>query len=367
MSAVAEPSGLVAVVAVGAVGGTVAGGLLAAGHEITLVDSWFENVETIRRNGLSLTRDGERATFRAVAIYPDELERLGQKLVVVFLSCKSYETAQTVRALLPYLADDAVVVSVQNGINEDVIAAIVGKGRTIGCVVHYNCAMPEAGHAVRFSPGAWHSFTLGELEGGQTRRLAQVTKLFSSIGQTSVSDDIFADLWGKLGINCMLNGLTAVSGWGTAQLWGSRQGGEIMIRLAREAAEVAKRQGRAMAPIHLNGTNADIPAELLLMSDEPNTQTELRRRLSAEGEARAKASARGQQMVSSMLQDMTKHRRPEIDYLNGYVARHGAILGVNTPANDAVVAAVHAVASGDEYQDGSQISRIAESLGIETA
>lgn len=359
MTAVAESAGLVAVVAVGAVGGTVAGGLLAAGEEVTLVDDWFENVETMRRDGLSLTRDGERATFRASAIFPDELERLDYKLGVIFLSCKSYETAPTLRTVLPYLADDGVVVSVQNGMNEDAIAAIVGKHRTIGCVVHYNCAIPEAAHAVRFSPGAWHSFTIGELDGCQTGRLAQVTELFNKVGRTVVSDDIYASLWAKLGINCMLNGLTAISGWGTARLWGSADGGEIMIKLAREAAVVAQRQGRVMAPIHLNGSDTDIPAELLLRCDEPVAQRALHSILAAESKERARASKHGQQMVSSMLQDIRKRRRPEIDYLNGYVSRQGAILGVPTPANDAVVAAVRAVASGQEPQDETHIKRIA--------
>src|SRR5690242_17886873 len=104
------------VVGVGAVGGTAAGVLLRGGHDVTLVDPWYENVEAIRRDGLHVTVDGVRQALPARAIYPDELDGSAS---LVFLACKSYDTEPLVRAVEPYLAHDGAIVSLQNGINED--------------------------------------------------------------------------------------------------------------------------------------------------------------------------------------------------------------------------------------------------------
>jgi ketopantoate reductase len=131
-------TGPVLVVGVGAIGGTTAGGLLRARRPVVLVDPWYENVEGIRRRGLALTVDGERNELPAQVLYPDELMRLGQRAQVVLLACKSYDTAAIVRAVEPYLAPDGVIVSLQNGINEDLIAQLIGPQRTVGGVVHYS-------------------------------------------------------------------------------------------------------------------------------------------------------------------------------------------------------------------------------------
>ena len=149
----------------GAVGGTTAGGLLHAGHRVILVDPWYENVEAIRRRGLAVTVDGARHELPAQALYPDELGSLERaNAQVILLACKSYDTVSTLRALEPYLAPDGVVVSLQNGINEDRIAELVGADRTVGCVVHYNGGMLDTAHAFRLSPSSWHSYTVGELD-----------------------------------------------------------------------------------------------------------------------------------------------------------------------------------------------------------
>jgi 2-dehydropantoate 2-reductase len=336
---------MVLVVGVGAIGGTTAAALLRAGREVVLVDGWYENVEAIRRNGLALTVDGARGVVPARAIYPDELAGRAE---LVLLACKSYDTAATVRAIEPFLAEDGAIVSLQNGINEDLIAELVGPSRTVGCVVHYSAGMIEPGHAVRYSPSAWRSYTVGSLDGGSVDRVAA---LLSAAGTTAVSDDIFGALWAKLAVNCMINALTAVSDLRTSQLWASDTGRPLMVALAAEAAAVAHAQGRDMRPIHLVASGADLSSELLL--GEPARVEAL---MAREAVARADASSQG---TTSMLQDLRKGRRPEIDYINGYVVREGARLGVATPLNAAVTELLRAVAAGVEPREPAQLERLA--------
>ncbi len=331
----------VILVGVGAIGGTTAGALLRAGREVVLVDGWYENVEAIRRGGLAVTVDGSRDVVPARAMYPDELVGRAE---LILLCCKSYDTAATVRAVAPFLADDGAIVSLQNGINEDLIASLVGPSRTIGCVVHYSAGMTEPGHAVRYSPSAWRSYTVGGLDGGPVERAAAL------LGAV-VSDDIFGALWAKLAVNCMINALTAVSDLRTAELWGSPVGRPLMVALAAEAAAVARAQGREMRPIHLVASGADLSPDLLL-SDPARVEILMER----EAVARGSAGAAG---VTSMLQDLRKGRRPEIDYINGYVVREGARLGVATPVNEAVTARLRVVAAGVEPRGTAQLDRLA--------
>jgi 2-dehydropantoate 2-reductase len=336
---------------------------MRAGHPVVLVDQWYESIEAIRRRGLAVTVDGVRSELKAQALYPDELRRLEERAQVVLLACKSYDTEPMVRAVGPYLADDGFVVSLQNGINEDLIAELLGARRTVGCVVHYNGGMFEPGHAVRYSPSAWHSYTVGELDGRQGDRIDQVTSLLSAAGKAASTTDIFGTLWAKLAVNCMLNGLTAVSGLDTAAVWQSRIALDLMAKLATEAAKVASRQGRNMRPVHLVATGLDMSAELLLAAvDDPDAHARVHYLMSREAAARAAASQRGGKMVTSMLQDVSKRRRPEIDYLNGYVVSQGAGLGIDTPANEAIARLLHLVATGDERQDPAHLMRIAETL-----
>jgi 2-dehydropantoate 2-reductase len=330
---------VILVVGAGAIGGTTAGTLLRAGREVVLVDGWYENVEAIRRNGLAVTVDGSRDVVPARAIYPDELSGRAE---IVLLACKSYDTAATVRAIEPFLAEDGAIVSLQNGINEDLIASLVGRSRTIGCVVHYSAGMTEPGHAVRYSPSAWRSYTIGGLDGGPVGRVAAL------LGAV-VTDDIFGALWAKLAVNCMINALTAITDLRTAELWAV--GRPLMVSLAAEAAAVARAQGREMQPIHLVASGADLSPDLL-MSDPARVEVLMER----EAIARGSAGAAG---VTSMLQDLRKGRRPEIDYINGYVVREGARLGVATPVNEAVTARLRAVAAGVEPRGPAQLDRLA--------
>jgi 2-dehydropantoate 2-reductase len=329
---------MILVAGAGAIGGTTAGRVLRAGRRVVLVDGWFANVEAIRRDGLAYSVDGERHVVPAEALYPDELEGRAE---LILLACKSYDTAATVRAIEPFLAEDGAIVSLQNGINEDLIASLVGPSRTVGCVVHYSAGMPEPGHAIRYSPSAWRSYTVGSLDGTPVDRAAELLS-------AAVTDDIFGALWAKLALNCMINALTAVSDLRTSELWAV--GRPLMISLAAEAAAVARAQGREMRPIHLVASGADLSPDLLL-EDPAHAEVLMAR----EATARGNAGAAG---VTSMLQDLRKGRRPEIDYINGYVVREGERLGVATPVNAAVTSLLRAVAAGEQPREPAQLARV---------
>ena len=122
----------------GAVGGYVGGHLALHGHDVTLIDFWHDNVEAIRRNGLELSgmTEEERQVSHPKTLHMHEVATLAKQAPVdiAFMCMKSYDTEWATQLIKPYLAPGGYVVSLQNCINEERIAGIVGWGRTLGCI-----------------------------------------------------------------------------------------------------------------------------------------------------------------------------------------------------------------------------------------
>jgi 2-dehydropantoate 2-reductase len=127
----------IAVLAPGGIGAPIGGLLTRAGHDVVLIDQWTEHVEAMRSAGLRIeigTRqapEGELVVpVRAYHLY--ELASVRPSFDVVFLSAKSYDTAWLVELIRPYLAPDGVLVAVQNSLNEEWIAPVLGAERVVG-------------------------------------------------------------------------------------------------------------------------------------------------------------------------------------------------------------------------------------------
>lgn len=118
----------------GAIGGSIGAALVRGGHEVLFVDHAEDHVAAINRAGLEITGPVESYSVRARATTP---ERVAGVFETVLLAVKGQDTEAAVRALAPHLAPDGVVISAQNGLNERVIARIIGAARTIGCFVNF--------------------------------------------------------------------------------------------------------------------------------------------------------------------------------------------------------------------------------------
>ena len=125
-----------AIMGAGAVGGYVGGHMARAGADVTLIDPWPEHVDQIKNQGLYLKSPEREERVRVKAMHLHEVQSLFRDPIdIAFIATKSYDTEWATRMIRPYLAPQGFVVSLQNGINEESIAGIVGWGRTVGCVV----------------------------------------------------------------------------------------------------------------------------------------------------------------------------------------------------------------------------------------
>ena len=157
--------------------------------------------------------------------------------------------------------------------------------------------------------------------------------LISAVAETKVTTNLWGERWSKLAINCMANPLAGLTGLGTMDVRTIPEIAAVGVHLGAEAIAVGRGVGHEVEPIY------GIPTQRYLDAYAGHGLAELL----ADIAAVARARGGGQ---PSLLQDVLKRRRTEIDYLNGYVCREGARVGVKTPFNDAVVAIVRGLGVG---------------------
>ncbi|HET7342471.1 MAG TPA: 2-dehydropantoate 2-reductase [Methylomirabilota bacterium] len=318
----------IGIVGAGAIGSVVGGMLTKAGRDVTLIDQWPEHVETMKRDGLRLSGTCGDHVVRVKAIHVHELQQVTVPFDAAFIAVKSYDTEWATALALAYLArPDGVVVDFQNGLNDERVAAVAGRERTLGCVITIGAGLYEAGHAMRTDTQTV-GFKIGELDGRPTERAARLAGVVSDVAKAVVTTNLFGERWSKLTVNCMANPLCGLSGLGSAEIRTEPGPARIAVQVAAEVIAVGRKCGFEVEPIF--GIEAHRFVDAAAGRDVE--------RLLADMAAGARKLAGGR---PSMLQDVMRGRRTEIDYLNGFVVGEGWRVGVKTPFNEAVVRLVH--------------------------
>jgi len=304
------------VVGAGAVGSFFGAMLARAGHAVTLVGR-AAHAQAIERDGLQLHLAGSaggkaeavrlRATTDLAAVRDADL---------VLFCVKSPDTDAVAREMAPLLAERALVLSLQNGVdNPPAIARHVhGAGRSVvPTVVYVATAMPEPGVVRHFGRGdlVVGPLTEGEAaDAGHAARLQALAAFFAAAGvPVRVSPAVMDELWSKLMVNCAYNAISALAQVPYGRMVALPEIRELQRAVVREVVAVAEADGR-----HL-----------------PLAQAQ---------EAMERIATAMPAQLSSTAQDMARGKPTEIDHLNGHVARRGAELGIATPVNQALHALV---------------------------
>ncbi|HSB79983.1 MAG TPA: 2-dehydropantoate 2-reductase [Candidatus Methylomirabilis sp.] len=332
-----------AVLGVGAIGSTLGAYLTRAGCDISLIDLWPAHVEEMKQRGLRVTAQDEEFTVRVKAVHLADVCSLHERFDTVLLSVKSYDSEWAVKFIEPYLKPAGILVSAQNGINEDWVAPLIGYTRTLGCVVTLSAGLYEPGHVTRTSLPSRPSFALGELNGMITPRVQELVTLLSPVGPAHVTTNLWGDRWAKLTINCMANALAGITGMAGEALRASPDVFSVAVRVAGEALTVAQKLGVQVEPL------GGIPAQAYLDAARGVGLEELHRKRVEAG--RSIGAGR-----PSLFQDILKGRRTEVDYLNGYVVRKGREVDVPTPVNQAIVEVTQRLEAGDLKPDPANLT-----------
>jgi 2-dehydropantoate 2-reductase len=293
----------VAVVGAGAVGGYFGGMLARAGAPVVMIGR-APFVGAVKKDGLLLDTVNFRESVRVEA--STELECARGADVVLFC-VKTTDTAETARALAPLLSEEAIVVSMQNGVDNVEQIRNPSGIEALGAVVYVAASVPQ--------PGAVRHVGRGDLVIGP--RNARTELVFALFERASVpcriSDNVEGELWTKLVWNCALNAVSALGSAKYGQIAASNDARKVVEDAVYEVLAVAR-----AARIHPPGLE-DPQAALA---------------------GAFKIAAQMSEALSSTAQDMMRGKRTEIESLNGYISRRGAQLGVPTPVNHALYALV---------------------------
>jgi 2-dehydropantoate 2-reductase len=284
----------VAVLGAGAVGCYFGGMLARAGHGVTLIGRPL-HVAAFRKGGLRF--EGLKFDERVAVEASTEPAAVRGARMVLFC-VKSTDTESAAAQIAPHLDANAIVVNLQNGVdNSERIQARI-PNPVIPAVVYVATEMAGPGHLKHHGRG---DLVIGPNE--------QVKTWFESAGVPAViSDNIAGELWAKLVVNCAYNALSAITQLPYGKLIEGPGIRDVMRDVIEETLAVAKASGVRMAP--------DLLAKTYKIAEAMPTQ------------------------FSSTAQDLARGKPTEIDHLNGFVARKGEALGVPTPANRALHALV---------------------------
>ncbi len=314
----------IGIIGAGAIGSVVGGLLTKAGQDVTLIDQWPEHVECMKRHGLRLSGTCGEHLIPVTVLHIHEAQAVREPFDAVFIAVKSYDTEWATQLGLQYLKQpDGVVVDFQNGINDERVAALAGKERALGCVITIGAGMYEPGHAIRTDAGKI-GFKIGEHDGRDSERARRLAEVMNAVAPTKVTANLWGERWSKLSVNCMANPLAGLSGLGSAEVRSQPVPSRIAIHLASEVIQVGRARGYEVEPIFGIEAQRFVDAAAGRGYDQ----------VAADMAASAKFLSGGR---PSLLQDVMKGRRTEIDFLNGYVCDQGRQAGVKTPINDAVV------------------------------
>jgi 2-dehydropantoate 2-reductase len=275
-----------------------------------------------------------------------EVCSLNQQWDIVLLTAKSYDSCWMTEFIKPYLKPDGVLVSLQNSLNDEWIAPIIGFTRDIGCVVELSAEVFSPGIVQRNTTrkGTW--FGLGELHGRITPRLGEIREILNCVGRTSLTTNIWGAKWTKLIANCMMQapiGILGLYEWEATEI---PQVFEFCIKLGREAAAVGKTLGYTIEAIY--GLS---PEEFMGSTDQV-----------LEKNLRTLVAHVGRKARNSVLQDHLKGRYSEVDFLNGLVVRKGREANVPTPLNEAVTQLTKQIQVGALKPDRSNLPLLEKML-----
>jgi 2-dehydropantoate 2-reductase len=323
-------------------GGSIGAALVRAGRPVVFVDRDEAHVRAIRQRGLRITGPVDAFTVEADARLPHEMKA---GLETVLLAVKAHHTEAALDDLAPLLSDGGFIVSVQNGLNEEVIARRVDEARTVGCFVNFGADVMEPGVIQRGNRGA---VVVGELDGAFTERIQSVHALLRIFEPDAVlTDNIWGYLWAKLAYGSILFA-TALADASIADVLDSDAHRPTLVALAHEVMAVAG--ARAVRPEAFDGFDPAAFAPDAPLSDALASLD----RLVAFNRSSAKSH-------SGVWRDLAvRKRKTEVDSQIAPIADAGAEVGVDTPLVRRLVALIHDVEEGRRSQSWETLDALAE-------
>ncbi|MBP0616852.1 ketopantoate reductase family protein [Jiella mangrovi] len=344
MSTGGEPSGPILIWGAGAIGGTLGAAFLRAGHEVVFVDAADDHVRAIEASGLSITGSLIEDTVRARAFLPADLSG---RFDTIFLCVKAHHTEAAAHEVAFHLAEGGCIVSAQNGLNEYVIAKVVGDEAVVGCFVNFGADYLEPGLVHYSGKGA---VVIGELSGEKTARVERLFGLLHEFADHAIlTENILGFLWSKLVYGALLFA-TALTNDSIADVLADPAHRPALTALGREVGAVAGALGIRLEPF--DGFD---PLAFL-----PNAPAE---RTAKSFDDMVAHNRRSLKSHSGIWRDLAvRKRKTEVDAQLGPIVDHGAQTGVATPLTTQLIAMIQEIEDGTRPLSDSNLVELAQSM-----
>jgi 2-dehydropantoate 2-reductase len=333
----------ITIVGAGAIGGTLGAYLARAGHAIALVDTVEAHVAAVNASGLTI-EGRETFTVRARALLPDQVRG---PLPLVFLAVKTMHTDVAARQIAPHLAPDGAVVSMQNGFNEERIAAAVGAARTIGAFVNFGADYLEPGRVLYGGGGALY---VGELDGSSSSRVHDLVGALRAafLPTAAATTNIWGYLWGKHAYGAMLK-VTALTDAPIADVLADPGARPVLANVAAEVLAVAAAEG--VRPEAFDGLEPDA------FRFPPHRDPA---RLEASLDALVAFNRRSLKARSGVWRDLAvRKRRTEVEAMVAGLRERAARHGRPIPLVEALGAMIGEIEAGARAQDWENVRALA--------
>ncbi len=319
----------IAMLGTGANGSCIAADLTRAGFDVTIIDQWPAHVEAMRRQGLRISMPEEEVHTAVRAHHITDLRALNATFDVVLLTPKAYDTRWMCELIKPYLADDGLLIGIQNAMTVDDIGSIVGPERTMGCVIELSSQLFEPAHVQRNTPpkGTW--FAVGSTHPATQGRESEITDILRHAGKVSISDNILSAKWMKLLINVMCLAPVAMTGKRVHEAFRLPGMRELSLKAGAEALEVGQRLGYKPEPI------------IGLTAEEMENTNRLLEKLMDKITHDV-----GPRSMDCCLQDHIKGRFTETDMINGLVVDASRDFCASAPVNAAICEITRRITAG---------------------
>ncbi|MDR7143926.1 2-dehydropantoate 2-reductase N-terminal domain-containing protein [Rhizobium sp. BE258] len=320
----------IAFVGTGAQGASIGADFIEAGFDVTFIEQWPEHVEAMNAHGVTVNLKTRSIHANVCARHLCQVAEIRERFDLIFVVVKAYDTSWTCQLIEPVLAEDGLVVGIQNGMTQHAIAAVVGAERTVGAVFDMASNMFVPGVTNRQNDHDTSWFALGALDPINRDRVEMIAELLRVSGRVEVSDDISSAKWMKLIVNAAQLVPSAILGLPFAEAV-RVPGMEAVMRTAGyEAMRAAQADGASIVPIlGMAPTTTNDPEryvdeifdEVLKTFMMPDTLT-------------------------TVLQDWRKGRRGEVLDINGHVVKTLEKAGQSAPVNQRVVELARSIERG---------------------
>lgn len=299
--------------------GTVMGAYLTqAGLSVDLINRNEAHIAALKQGGARISGKAD-LTVRVNALLPSEIT---EKYDIVFLLTKVINNKETINNIVPHLAEGGIICTMQNGLPESDVADAIGAERTYGCAIGWGATMKAGGECELTSEPDALFFNLGRY--GKGDKLDTLSSVLGNIGQVVIEENFIGARWSKLLINSGFSGMGAVLGTTFGGVLANKKARLYAQRIMKECISVAKASGIKIEPVQ----GKDV-AKIL------DYNSWLKQKISYF--ILPIAMKKHRNIRPSMLQDIEKGKRCEINALNGAVSEQGKKCSVSTPYNDRVV------------------------------